>query len=209
MDAPTDEALLEAWVAGDRRAGAALFERHYESIARFFAYKLGPDHDDLIQATFLGLLEGADRFRKAGSVRSFLFAIARHKLLKHLERGSRARKRFDPSKTAITSDDAGVEDLLVAHDDRRLLVMALRQLPLDTQIMLELHYWESMEIRDIALVFEMPVNTVKTRMRRGRLKLEELLEALAESPQQLELTRSTLTGWAAKLRAELDERGPP
>jgi len=200
MSTLDDEALLARWRAGEREAGAALFERHYESVARFFAYKIGPDHDDLIQATFLGLVEGLERFEGQGSFRAFLFAIARHKLIDFLDTNARERARFDPNKTSITACDPSPNTLLMVDERRRLLVAALRRLPLNVQIMLELHYWESMRIADIAAVFELPASTVKTRMRRGRQQLEGELEALARSPEQLEDTLSGLETWAARLR---------
>ena len=202
-----DEALLARWRAGERKAGATLFERHYQSVARFFAYKIGHDHDDLIQATFLGLVEGVERFEGQGSFRAFLFAIARHKLLDFLAANARDRERFDPSKTSITDCEPSPTKLIMADERRRLLVTALRRLPLNVQIMLELHYWENMKIADIAAVFELPASTVKTRMRRGRQQLEGELEALARSPKQLADTLSGLETWAARLSEEVGRSG--
>ena len=53
----TDEELLRAWSDGDRDAGERLFERHFESVVRFFRNKAAGDHEDLIQQTFLGCVE--------------------------------------------------------------------------------------------------------------------------------------------------------
>jgi hypothetical protein len=59
-----DAELLEAWGAGDKAAGEALFDRHFEAIYRFFQNKVGPGViDDLVQQTFLGCVEAPDRFR--------------------------------------------------------------------------------------------------------------------------------------------------
>ena len=52
-----DAECLRAWASGDRKAGELLFERHFEAVARFFRNKTDRDHDDLIQATFLGCVE--------------------------------------------------------------------------------------------------------------------------------------------------------
>ena len=78
-----DQALLEAWRGGDEHAGRELVERHLPAVYRFFANKLGRDVDDLVQQTFLALIEGRDRVREAAGFRGFLFGIARNKLLKH------------------------------------------------------------------------------------------------------------------------------
>ena len=205
-DTPTssDTTLLSRWRSGDRRAGAQLLARHHPSVARFFLHKLGPDCDDLVQATFLGLLEGIDRFRGEASFRTLLFAIARNKLLKHLRERSRDQRRFDPSRASIAGLEPSPVSLMAVQEQHKLLLTALRRLPIDTQLMLELHYWEKLPIKEIALVLDMPINTVKTRMRRGRLRLDAEMEALAASPEQLESTRRGLDGWAERLREELD-----
>ena len=90
LDALSDEILLARWREGEARAGAVLIARHHESLARFFLTKAGTDGEDLVQATFLGLLGGGlERFRGEASFRTFLFAIARNKLLEYI----RARVR--------------------------------------------------------------------------------------------------------------------
>src|SRR5262245_4038675 len=72
----TDDELLAAWRAGDRRAGEQLFDRHFKALTRFFRNKVTEGMDDLIQQTVLGLLEGKHEFRGEGSFRSFVFGVA-------------------------------------------------------------------------------------------------------------------------------------
>ena len=77
--APSEDGLLlQAWAGGDRGAGAMLVEKYYDAMVRFFRNKAGDDADDLIQRTFLAAAEGAGCFRGQGSVRAWLFGIARH-----------------------------------------------------------------------------------------------------------------------------------
>jgi RNA polymerase sigma-70 factor (ECF subfamily) len=52
-----DPQLLAAWCAGDKQAGAALVERHFASIYRFFRNKVAGEVDDLVQRTFMSCLE--------------------------------------------------------------------------------------------------------------------------------------------------------
>lgn len=206
-DELTDQELLALWREGDEGASSALFKRHYDGLARFFAYKLGPGHNDLVQDTFEGLLGGIERFRGDSNFKAFLFAIARNKLLKHLRTLCRERARFDPATTSIVAveQNPSPRSVMVANERQKLLLAALRRLPVDTQIMVELHYWEGMKIREIALAFDMPENTVKARMRRGRIKLEQIMAELADSPDQLETSMSGLEGWAKRLRDELGD----
>jgi RNA polymerase sigma-70 factor (ECF subfamily) len=117
----------------------------------------------------------------------------------------RDRKRFDPSETSIAALDPSPSSVLAVKGQHKLLLAALRRLPIDIQIMLELHYWEGMAVKDIAQVLDMNPNTVKTHMKRGRAKLNEEMTALADSKEQLETTLRGLSRWAAQLRAELGE----
>lgn len=178
----TDEALLSAWQAGDKHAGACLVERHHRDIVAFFLHKVGSEEGtDLAHATFLGVLTGIGRFRGDASFRTWLFAIARNVLLKHLRTRYRHNQHIEPATTTLEACTRSPESLLaVGHRAQRLL-LALRRLPIDTQLMLELHYWQNLKIEEVAVVLELPVNTVKTRMRRGRQQLQIELEGLPES----------------------------
>ena len=177
--------------------------RHYFSVARFFASKFESDYEDLVQATFLGLLEGFDRFRGDSSFRTYLFGIARNQLLTAIYRRTRDRTRFKPNESSIADLGLSPSRLLGAQDQRKLLVAALRTLPLNVQIMFELHYWEHMTTNEIAEVLEMNPSTVRTKMRRGRHKLEQELTRLAESDERLRSTLDSLSQWAQRLRKEV------
>lgn len=172
---PTDLELALAWRAGDLAAGDALLERHYDGIRRFFFNKMGSDCEDLIQSTFLGCVEAIERFRAESSFRTLLFAIAWRKLCRYLRDRPQTVEPLDPEDEppAASAPTAGTR--LDAQQEAERLRRAMRQLPPDMQAMLELYYWEAMSVEEIACVLEMPVNTVKTRMRRGRLRLEKEL----------------------------------
>lgn len=203
MTESSDHSLLLAWSGGDKRAGAKLFERHYTSIARFFANKIGPDCDDLIQTTFLGCLEAIDRFRGDSSFRTFLFAIARNTLHKHLRDRTRDRGRYDPSTMTLGELGPSPVTMLDVRREQHLLLAALRQLPVDWQLMLELHYWERLTVREIAAVLDKPEGTVKTQMYRARQRLKDEAAKLARSPQEYESTVNGLERWAQELQHQL------
>ena len=70
--------------------------------------------------------------------------------------------------------------------------------------MFERFYWQSAKLEEIAAELELPVNTVKTRMRRGRKLL-----ALAFAEQKLSLGESSTGGLAQSLPACSVERPTP
>ena len=89
--------------------------------------------------------------------------------------------------------------LLCQQRLRRLLLRALRSIPLDLQIAIELHYWEGMSGRELAEVLEIPEGTVRSRLRRAQEALEAAMAVHAEDPESLASTRAELDKWAASL----------
>ncbi|MBK9033228.1 MAG: RNA polymerase sigma factor [Myxococcales bacterium] len=195
-----DAALLRAWQAGDRRAGSALFERHVAAITRFFRSKTDTDIDDLVQDTFLACVRSVDG-RPIESFRGFLFGVARHKLLDHIAR--RARAPFDPTTQSAVAGGASPASALAQRQEHVLLLRALRAIPLDFQITLELFYWEGLSGEDIAVATGVSPHTVRSRLARGRAALEQAVRDLADAPATATTTLSDLDGWARGLAAAL------
>ncbi|EDM76991.1 hypothetical protein PPSIR1_13295 [Plesiocystis pacifica SIR-1] len=198
----TDDELLEAWRRGDQRAGRELFERHYDAVDRFFRNKAGEDGPDLAQRTFLAVVEGieADRYRNQNSFRSWLFAIAYRQLCKHYRSQASDRRRFDAAVTSVHDLDPTPSTIVGRSEDERLLLAALRLLPIDLQVALELHYWEQMSDAQIAGALGLPLGTVKSRIRRARQLVAEHVAALSQAPRGVERTLANLEGWAAGVR---------
>jgi RNA polymerase sigma-70 factor (ECF subfamily) len=199
-----DEALFEAWRGGDGRAGAELFERHYPAIARFFRNKVDVDAPDLIQKTFLGCIEGRERVRGDSSFRTYLFAVAHHVLYKHFR--ARARSHLDFGVTSVHDLRPTATALLARRGEERALLAALRRIPLEHQVVLELYFWERLTALEIAEIQGVPEGTVRTRLRRAKQLLEAALGQVAASPTELRDTLSDLDGWASSIRAQIDGR---
>jgi RNA polymerase sigma factor (sigma-70 family) len=174
----TDLELLVAWREGDRVAGDVLLGRHYDAIHGFFSKRTSDDCEDLIQATFLGCIEAIDRFRAESSFRTLLYAIAWKKLCRYLRDRPPTAEPFDSALQPLAVNAPTMGTRLDASRNVELLRMALLRLPAETQVMLELFYREAMPVQEIARVVDRPVNTVKTRMRRGRAQLLAEMEAL-------------------------------
>lgn len=202
----TDEPeLLRAWGEGDERAGATLFRRYYPAIERFFRNK-APEtvQDDLIQATFLACVDGRERLRAQGSLRSYLFSVAYKQLCTHYRRRHREHAALDTSEISAAELAPGPSTLIARRQEHRLLAEALRGIALDHQVVLELCYWEGQTAAQIGEILEIPVGTAKTRIRRARQLLTERLQQLAESKAVLDGTLADLDGWAQQLREAMD-----
>lgn len=194
-----DAMLVQAWRDGDQQAGAQLFDRYYPAVARFFRNKVGIESSDLVQATFLACFEGLERMRSA-NFRSYLFAIACNLLRKHYR--GKGRDRIDFGSVSVHDLDPSPSSVIAADQQQRQLLEALRRIPLEMQVVLELFYWESMTAAGIAQVLEIPVGTAKTRIRRARQLLHEQMKVLDEQGLASHCTIEDLDAWARQLRGE-------
>lgn len=204
-----DYELVRAWQAGDQEAGDALVRRHFWGVYRFFRNKVDDAAEDLAQKTFLACVEARQRVRAELSFRAYLFGIARNQLMLYLRRHHRSAKLLSPSETSV-ADLRGdrADDLLVDHQQQRALLRALRRIPVDFQIAIELYYWEELPVAEVAAVLEVAPGTVKSRLARARDKLRAQLEAMDLPEHTLQSTLSDLEGWARSLREHEGLSGP-
>ncbi len=198
-----DVGYLRAWRAGDRQAGAALFERYYDLVTRFFRNKAGEDSVDLVQETFLRMVRTQERMREGTTFRCYLFGVARMVLLEHYRAKRLKRERLDFMRVSAADFNMTPTTALARAREEQLLLEALRSIPVEMQIVLELYYWENLSGREIAEVVGIPEGTARTRLRRARLRLEDKIKRLARSPVELKSTMTRLDSWAEGLRAQL------
>lgn len=200
----SDVELLSRWRDGDRAAGNELFERHFRPLYRFFRTKVRAEVEDLVQETLLACVHGRDRLRSDASFRAYLFGVARRVLYKHY----RGRGREDDFTQASVADmTPGAGSVIAKREDDRIILQALRSIPLEYQIAVELHDYEGLSGPEIAAVLDVPEGTIRSRIRRGRIQLRERIAELAGAPAKLATTMTRLEDWAKDVRDRvLDER---
>jgi RNA polymerase sigma-70 factor (ECF subfamily) len=84
--------------------------------------------------------------------------------------------------------------------EQRLLLEALRNIPIAYQVILELHYWEQTTTEDMAEILSLPVGTVRSRLLRARELLEQAMSRLARSAEELQSTVTRIDDWAERCR---------
>ena len=200
MGADSDSELFERWRSGDAEAGGALFDRYFETIFAFLRNKV-PKKDvaDVVQKVFLAAVESRDRFRGEASVRTFLFAIARRQLMAFYYEQRRDR-RLDFSEVTLEDLHPSPASLADEKGERRVLLEALRKIPVELQVAVELYYWEGLRAKDLAVVLDIPEGTVRSRLRRALEALRVAVGAVGVSGRQLESTMDDLEHWAERLR---------
>jgi RNA polymerase sigma factor (sigma-70 family) len=198
-----DFELIRRWRAGDNAAGNELFHRHFVAIRRFFRNKADRDDaEDLIQRTFLQCVESFDGYQGDGTFRSYLFAIARFVFFGYLRRRIKdgERRELDLSMSSVADFGLSPSVAFAAHEQHGLIATAMRRIPVDFQITLELYYWEQLTGPEIAEVLQISPTTVRTRLLRARTALREMLGELGQAaPAQESMLEASVTA----LRSEL------
>jgi RNA polymerase sigma-70 factor (ECF subfamily) len=199
-----DTELFSAWMAGQADAGRTLISRHYPRILSFFCSKVPAEAArDLTQSTFETLCANAKSFRGESSFVTYLFGIARWKLVDHLRREGKQRERFDPLRDSV--EDLRVErslgSLLQDRRDEMTLVLALRKLPLDDQIILELRDYEGLTGRELAEIYGVKRTTMTARLSSARRRLAALVSEVSAGGPSIEETASNLDRCMRRIHA--------
>jgi len=199
-DTAEDLELLDRWCAGDKEAGGRLFRRHYRAIYRFFETKVEKDIDEPVQETFLACVRKRDQFRRESSFRTFLFAIARLVLHEHWRRKRSRETAIDFDEISVASLSTSIGTRLAQRQDRERLLAALRELPVDQQLLLELHYWEQLEGTELATIFNVEPATIRSRLFRAREALRGRVQ-FNEQRAGKAVTDADFDRWARGLHA--------
>lgn len=200
--------LLQAWRNGDGKAGDRLLLRYHRLIWRTVATKV-PEAavEDLVQRVILALIERRDELASDLKFRSYAMAVTRNVILGYFR--DHYRRPVDlvgVVDSSVQELGAGPSSVVLAKQQDRLLLEALRSLPIDDQFVLELYYWEDMTGNELGAVFECLEPTARGRLRRAKLRLEAKLAELAKQHVELAETLTNLEQWAASVRAAFEPR---
>jgi len=206
-DETADVELLEAWRAGDPHAGNTLLKRYFDSLYRFFANKVDDEIDDLIQRTFLALVRHKSAIREGSSFRAYMFTVARNEFYRHLRSRRRHRDPLDFGTVSLADLGTSPSGIVARRRDQELLLSALRTIPIDLQIALELHYWEGLTTAELGVALEIPHGTAKSTLRRAREQLRRRLQRIAKSNPAVATSLGDLDAWARSVRDANRRRG--
>lgn len=205
-----DRPLFDAWRGGDVRAGDKLFGRHFDAIHGFLRRMVGDGSaEDLVQTTWLQCLKSVDKFTGRSTFRAYLYGIARNVLYEHLR--VRHRRQRVEDLLERSQEELGASPLLMLAERQEVLIVAhaLRRIPIDAQVLFQLHYWEKLPASALADMMGIPEGTVRSRLRKAKERIQEKIAELASSPEELASTLSGFETWAERVRAHAPRRDPP
>lgn len=181
----TDRMLLQRMSAGDRTALAVLYRSYHGRLCRFL-FRLTRRADvieEVVNDCFWIAWQKAGSFHGDSRVSTWLMGIAYRCGLKALRQHG-----DEPMEDAAVPEQRSTDQDL--DEDRELrdwLSKGLEHLSTDQRVVIELVYGVGHTLDDVAAIMQCPVGTVKARLFHARVKLRNVLPALAgEAPRQRE-----------------------
>lgn len=199
-----DQSLITALQAGNEAAYETLIQRFQQPVYNLvFRLMSDPaDTADVAQEVFLKIFRNIRSFRGGSSLKTWVYRIAVNEAYNHRRWFSRHHRQ----EVGLAGDEniRGFEDILpdpgrtpfdqaVDHETRALVEEALAQVNPNFRAAVVLRDIEDLSYEEIALVLDVSLGTVKSRILRGREALRRILEGRLEpepslhwSPQPVE-----------------------
>jgi RNA polymerase sigma-70 factor, ECF subfamily len=177
-----DEGLLFAICDGAEWAMDVLYQRYYK-YAYALAYRIVHDSaiaEDIVQDSFLAVWRKAASYQEQqGSVRSWLQAIVHHRAIDKLRASAHRDAQWVPLQVENEQDPPSTQpevwEEAWRHEQAVLIRRVLAQLPPAQRQVIELAYFGGYTHAEIAERWDIPLGTVKGRMRLGLQKMKQLL----------------------------------
>lgn len=176
----TDAQLLTLIVRGENWALSEIYDR-YSRLVFSIALKILDDRasaEEIVQQVFTKVWRSARDYRaERGKFSAWLTSIAHHQCIDELRR-RRVRPMAQPGAEELLGELASDDDPAQAVQytfERARVREALRQIPAEQRIVIELAFWGGLTQREIAVYCHSPLGTVKTRSRLGLQRLKRLL----------------------------------
>ncbi len=178
----SDEALLDAIAGGAAWAMESLYQRYSRSLYSL-AYRMVANQqtaEDLLQDAFLAVWRRATSYSpQIGTVRSWLFSILHHRTIDYLRRARSQSTIWEvPLNEMELAESISVLD---TWDEAwrsmkgSLVRAALLKIPIEQRLVIELAYFQGRTHSEIAEGMQIPLGTVKARMRLGLTHLKRAL----------------------------------
>ncbi len=179
--------LPEQWLVahrdGDSEAFGKLVQRYRRPVFGYLVHCGVPesDRDDLFQDIFIKIHQRADQYDAARPLHPWLFTVVANTVRSYFSK-KKLRSFFVwepapeemPEEVKDPAPDS--EARASAKETAAWLERAIAALPMPQREVLVLATIEDLPLKDIASVLDMPLNTVKTHVRRARLRLVECYE---------------------------------
>ena len=174
--------LMRRVANGDRRSFAELYDR-FSGVLFSTAYRLLNNQqaaEDVLQDVFIQIWEKAPLYDSTrGKPMTWAVTLTRNKAIDRLRSTQRRSRLHDDAQRESVAgeqfDDRSSFEAMVSGETGALVREALEKLTKDQRQAIELAFFSSLTQNEIAERLREPLGTIKARIRRGMMKLREVL----------------------------------
>jgi len=184
--AVTDEELIARFQQGDNYAFDLLVKRYKDPLLNFVFRFLGnaSEAEDVVQETFLRLFKNKHYYKEIAKFSTWIYTIAGN--LAKTELRKRKRKKFfsihqhapEDRDFELPDTDATPEEATDAQITDQIIQTAINKFSPKFKEVIILRDIQGFSYEEISEVINVPLGTVKSRVNRARLKLQDDLKSL-------------------------------
>ena len=164
---------------GDLDAYGALIQEHQASVFNV-CYRITGNRqeaEDLTQESFFRAYQKLSRYDPSRPFGPWMRTLAANLCYNHIKKARLERVPLEDEKDQIKDNPSNdPENLLELSQEHRVLYQALWKLPDNQRIALELRHFQGLSYQDMAETLNLPLNTVRSHLYRGRQRLAEILK---------------------------------
>jgi len=182
----SDEELIERFQRGDSTAFSELVLRYKDPLYNYVSRMLKDPvfAEDIVQETFVRVYQNRDRYKKIAKFSTWIYTIAinltkttiRRQGLRRfysISQTSEEGKTFELPDTKINIEK-GIEDTIIGEHIRE----AIYKLPRTFREVIILRDIQELSYEEISKIVGVPLGTIKSRVNRGRTRLQNLLKGV-------------------------------
>ena len=167
-----DIALAQRIAGGDKGAMKQVYDLHSGPLFHFVKNWLADVHDasDLVHETMLDVWQKADKFQGRSSLKSWIFSIARNKSIDRNRKG--ARMTYTDETHDVEDSEISPLEAVELSQDAAALKACVSRLSSTHRRMIHLAFYEDLSYKEIAVIEDCPIGTVKTRILHAKKLLQ-------------------------------------
>ena len=191
MDKKNDVQLIRRILSGDDEAFSILVRRHQKGIHALAWRKVGDFHvaEEITQDTFLQVYKNLAQLKNPNQFAGWMYVIASRLCLKWIQKHKNTSVIHSLENTLVEEIDESSythhvseqRKAEITENRHELVKKLLAKLPESERTIVTLYYLGEMTAKEIGKYLGVSVNTVKSRLRRGRKRLQEQQEELLVS----------------------------
>lgn len=167
-----EEKIVRQIIKRDEKTLLSFYRTHHLTVLRFIHKQVGQKDvaEELTQDSFLDFIEGLRNFRGESSLKTYLFSIARFKIIDYIKKKKIKKILFSALPKSIVENMASVfiDDQIEQKELAQKIEKVINLLPNDYHLILRLKYMDGKRVQEIARRLALTFKATESLLYRAR-----------------------------------------